>query len=168
MPLPAEFGRTVAATLRKLRKIEIEVLEDGEDPIQAGLSLLGRHAITIRNGELPKFLRISDAVECALQGQTKEMKRKLRTTGGLIIEYAGDVPLEQLDSTAAALMIWLSRLPKTHGKTHGRNRYGQLGSTVPKQEEIERADQADEASTRRGRRAPTSAMRRSAPILSRI
>jgi hypothetical protein len=42
-------------------------------------------------------------------------------------------------------MIWLSRLPKDHGKSHGRNRHDQPGTTVSKHQEVEEADRADEA-----------------------
>ena len=39
----------------------------------------------------------------------------------------------------------MSRLPKTHGRGHGRNRHEQPGKTISKQEEILRADLRDAA-----------------------
>lgn len=74
IPLPRDFGRAVALALRKLRQIEVEVLDEGEDLIRAAWSLLDRHQITVADGELPRFLRISDAVEAAAKGQTEEMQ----------------------------------------------------------------------------------------------
>ena len=138
----------MASALRKLRRIE--VLDEGEDPIQATWTLLDCHQIPVTNGELPTFLRDlgrrrSRGQGPGVRGQTEEMTRKLRTTGALVIAYAGDIPLERLESIASDLMVWLSRLPKDHGKSHGRNRHDQPGNTVSKHQEIEKADDADDA-----------------------
>ncbi len=42
-------------------------------------------------------------------------------------------------------MLWLRRLPKDHGKKHGRNRYEKTGTVLDKHAEIAAADERDRA-----------------------
>ena len=42
-------------------------------------------------------------------------------------------------------LLWLRRLPKDHGKKHGRNRYEKTGVVLDKHGEIAEADEKDRA-----------------------
>ncbi|SPF78092.1 hypothetical protein PRI8871_00683 [Pseudoprimorskyibacter insulae] len=139
----AEFARLVCTTLRQLLKLEIDALEESEDPLVKGWDLLQRHDIRVVDGQLPRFFTVSEALEIAIEGQTEEMKKKLRTTAGLVIAYAGDIPIDRLGDVTKQLMVWMSRLPKLHGKCHGNNRFLKEREMPKKQEEIDEADQED-------------------------
>jgi hypothetical protein len=47
--------------------------------------------------------------------------------------------------TLVELLLWVRRLPKDHGKKHGRNRYEKTGVLLDKHAEIARADENDRA-----------------------
>ena len=85
-----DFAHLVCTTRRQLLKLEIDALEEADDPLVKGWDLLKRHNIPVVRGQLPRLLSVSQALEIALDGQTEEMKRKLRTTASLVITYAGD------------------------------------------------------------------------------
>lgn len=145
-PLAPAFARTVCATRRSLMKLEIEVFEDGKDPLEGAADLLSRHDITVKNGKIPSAVRISDALAGALRSRPEEMGRKLTVTAELLIAYAGDIRLERLPALIDSFLVWLSRLPAMHGRAHGKNRYTKSTSEktlLSKQEEIDAADQAD-------------------------
>ncbi|SFP08000.1 tyrosine-type recombinase/integrase [Tranquillimonas alkanivorans] len=162
VPMPPEFGRAVSTTLKSLCRIEIDVYEDGEDVIEAASGLLSRHGISVTDGKIAPLLRISDARDAALQGATEEMRRKLKATAALVLEFLGDIPLELLPGQVESLMVQLSRLPKHHGQQHGKNRYEKEGRSLSKREAIALADLADEqnATALRDRRDLSDAQRR--------
>ncbi|WP_306131192.1 tyrosine-type recombinase/integrase [Roseivivax marinus] len=140
-----EFARLVCTTRRQLLKLEIDALEECEDPLVKGWDLLQRHNIPVVKGQLPHFLSLSEALEIALDGQTEEMTRKLKTTVSLVIAYAGDIPVDRLEDVIRDFMIWMSRLPKLHGKRHGNNRHTKDNDLPKKQAEIDKADLEDAA-----------------------
>ncbi|MDV7145934.1 tyrosine-type recombinase/integrase [Tropicimonas sp. TH_r6] len=143
VPLSSTFGRTAASTLRTLLGIERDAFDLGEDPIIAASALFSRFGISPVDGRVPPLVRISDVIEAAVEGQTAEMRRKLRCTGNIAIELLGDIPLELLTEQATGLLLDLSRLPKLHGKKHGKNRHRSEGVTLTKREEIALADACD-------------------------
>jgi hypothetical protein len=100
----------------------------------AARPLLERHEVVPVAGGIPVLVRIGDAVEAACAGQTAEMRRKLRCTGDIAIELLGDIPLDLLAARAKDLLLEMSRLPKTHGKLHGKNRFTSVGKVVSRRE----------------------------------
>ncbi|KMK68092.1 hypothetical protein [Puniceibacterium sp. IMCC21224] len=78
----AEFARLVCTTLRQLLKLEIDALEESEDPLVKGWDLLQRHDIRVVDGQLPRFFTVSEALEIAIEGQTEEMKKKASHNSG--------------------------------------------------------------------------------------
>lgn len=148
VPVPTEiddeYARDLLSTLKELTRIEIDVFEDGESPVKAGMSLLQRYGIRMSQGKVPALLHLSDVVAEAVKGQTKEMRRKLETTAELVQEFAGDIPIVRLPFLIEDLMLWISRLPKTHGKTAGANGRGDMiVERVLKADEIREADETD-------------------------
>ncbi len=107
-------------------KLEIEVFEDGKDPLEGAADLLSRHDITVKNGKIRSAVRISDALAGALRSWPEEMGRKLTVTADLLIAYAGDIRLEWLPALIDSFLVWLSRLPAMHGRAHGENRYTRI------------------------------------------
>ena len=73
------------------------------------------------------------------------MRRKFEGVGRLLVAYFGDVPLGTLDDQKILdFLLWYRRLPKTHGRAHGRNRYTSIGVEPDPHAEIARADAEDE------------------------
>lgn len=163
VPLTPEFGRASAVVQKTLAELEVEVLDESVDPLLAARNLLDRHGVTPVKGRIPGLVKIADAVAAACKGKTEEMCRKLRCTGQLAIEFLGDVPLDLLAARADDLLLLLSRLPKTHGKNHGRNRYEKVGRTISKRDEVAEADAKDalEIAALEGREDISDAQKRS-------
>ncbi len=120
----SEYARDLLATVMELTPIGIDVFEEGESPARAGISLLERFKINMTGWQVPGLVHLSDVVEVAVIGQSAEMTRKLETTAGLVFEFADDVPVVRLQFLIEDLMVWISRHPKTHGKTIGNIRRG--------------------------------------------
>jgi integrase len=145
VPLTPEVGTAGTSVQKALADLEIEIISEGVDPLIAARPLLERHEVVPVAGGIPGLVRIGDAVEAACAGQTGEMRRKLRCTGDLAIEFLGDIPLDLLAARAKDLLLEMSRLPKTHGKLHGKNRFTSVGKEVSRREEIAAADAKDAA-----------------------
>jgi hypothetical protein len=141
VPLTPDVGTACASVQKTLADLEIEILSEGIDPLIAARPLLERHEVVPVAGAIPDLVRIGDAVAAACAGQTGEMRRKLRCTGDLAIEFLGDIPLDPLAARAKNLLLEMSRLPKTHGK----NRFTSVGKDVNRREEIAKADAKDAA-----------------------
>jgi len=130
--VPFSLGRGVTVLLKSLNDLERQVLENFEDPLILAEPLLSRHELTVVDGKIPDMLRISDALEAALPGKSLEMARKLRATASIVSEFLGDIPLDLLPDHIESLLCQISRLPKHHGKRHGKNRYSAVGKRVEK------------------------------------
>jgi hypothetical protein len=148
-PIPSALGRPAAGLLRELAEAEI-AMEDGEPvervaaPIAERFSSVGPRKFT----EAAPVM-ISAAVERTAAGSVSpDMRRNTQATGRLFLQLMGDRPVMALDTTTMEEFLYtISRLPKTHGKGHGRNRYEAVGRTIDKHAEIEAADATDEAAT---------------------
>ena len=72
------------------------------------------------------------------------MKRITAGVHRLLEEFFGNSPISILTKEKQKEFLgWASRLPRTQGRSHGRNRHGQAGKTVTKAEEISKADAED-------------------------
>jgi hypothetical protein len=124
---------------------ELEVHDLGEDPSIAVADTLRQHGVATKpSGDVAPLIQLSDAVAAACKHTTPEMRKKTETTGRLVSELLGDIPLEDLETKAPELIRTLSRLPKTHGKAHGRNRFKSSGVVKSKLDEIREADEQDQ------------------------
>lgn len=92
---------------------------------------------------------ISTAVGAKAAVASRDMERKFRAVGRLLIAYFGDVPLSILnDDLLVKFLLWCRRLPRDHGKAHGRNRFEQTGREVDPWAEIAEAGERDAAARR--------------------
>jgi hypothetical protein len=145
-PPPAPLARSATSAVLKLREAELDVHDLGEDPRAAVAETLQRHGVVSRpNGDVAPLIRLSDAVAAACKYAAPEMRKKTETTGRLVSAILGDIPLEDLEAKAPELIRTLSRLPKTHGKAHGRNRFKSDGPVKSKLDEIREADERDQS-----------------------
>ena len=87
---------------------------------------------------------LSDACRLLKQSATASMSRSHEASSALLLELVGDIPVDQLDFEAQKqFAVQISRLPRDHGKAHGRNRFERAGITRSKADEITRADDMD-------------------------
>lgn len=127
-PLQGALGRQAAANIRAMKRAE-QAVEDGEDIADAAADLIGDHL----SGNLGKVreapLTLSRAIDCALaQATSDDMRNKYRATGLIALEQLGDVSLHSINKEKVeTLMRFIFRLPKNHGKAHGKNRYVTTG-----------------------------------------
>ena len=82
----------------------------------------------------------------AAAASSDDMRRNTEATGKVFPELMGDRPVAALDAATWEEFLHLaSRLPKSHGKGHGRNRYEAVGRKIDKHREIVDADAEDAA-----------------------
>ena len=147
-PVPSSLGRPAAGLMRELAEAEI-LAEEGEDVTRAAEPIVARHF----NGDVRAFaaapVLFSTAFErTAAAAASPDMRRNTEATGKLFLELMGDRPIAALGTAVMEDFLHLvSRLPKTHGKGHGRNRHAKIGKEIDKRAEIAEADAADEAAT---------------------
>ncbi|MEZ5778873.1 MAG: DUF6538 domain-containing protein [Paracoccaceae bacterium] len=145
-PLQGALGRQAIAKLRALKEAEASV-EDGEDIADAAEDLIEDHL----SGDLGKVreapLTLGRAISCALEhATTSDMRNKYAATGRIALEFLGDVSLHTIDADKVKkLMTFIFRLPRNHGKKHGKNRFRKDGDVLSKFEEIRQADENDRA-----------------------
>ena len=139
--------RPALGALVETREAECAV-EDGATVEEATRDMRARRF----GGRAVEALRppvmLSKAIAAAeARAVSRDMVNKVRTTGECLRAHFGDVPLERLAdrSERVAFLLWLERLPRLHGKAHGRNRHNASGAAPDKLREIATADAADAA-----------------------
>ncbi len=140
-----QLSAGVLGALLEMREIEHRVengatVDEATQPVRAA-RFAGRPA-----NQLPAPVRLGAALEAAVARATSaDMARKIEATGRLMTEFFGDALLNAVFTETAFVhfMLWLMRLPASHGKAHGRNRYESVGRSLTKREEIDAADAAD-------------------------
>ncbi|WP_421905010.1 tyrosine-type recombinase/integrase [Mameliella sp.] len=139
------LGRKAAALKRQVNDVEAGLIEG--DPLeQASHDLLAQNDLP----KLEEFARppvlISKVWAKTLELHTATMKGNIDALARKAIAFFGDVPITAVTKERQKeFFAWMSRLPKTHGKGHGRNRYTSEGKTVCYHEQIARADKEDAA-----------------------
>ncbi len=149
--LPNDLGRRAVNLVRDLLEVEGNAL-DGEDVRSEAAPLLAQYSnVPVDTFVASKVVLLSNAWDKALQlYPTKAMKCKIDAIGKLAIAYFGDIPIETVSSDKQeAFFVWMSRLPKDHGRKHGKNRFCRDAPKSPekynrtKHDEIADADAAD-------------------------
>ncbi|MFT6091328.1 MAG: integrase [Sulfitobacter sp.] len=150
-----DLGRQAISVKRRLNKVEVEVLE-GDDVRQCAKPLL----VECGADNFEKFISEPVTTKAAFEMVRKRhpsssMGRIIGSFEVLYMEYFGDTPPSAIHpAKQEKFFAWLSRLPKTHGKSHGRNRAtnaneamgkGPQGKTLTKEQEISEADAMDHA-----------------------
>jgi integrase len=141
-------ARAVLGTLADLAAAECAI-ESGASVEEATRTLRALHFGGRPLERLAPPVRLAAAVAKAIeQAPTKGMTDKVRTTGELLIAFFGaDAFLDDVltGDQIVAFLLWCMRLPRLHGKKHGRNRYEKTGIDRCKHAEIAEADAADAA-----------------------
>ena len=88
---------------------------------------------------------LSAAIELRIGARFVDMARKVEGTGKCAVAFRGDMPLDLFleKENLLAFLLWLRRLPKPHGKNHGRNKYSKTGIEPDKHVDIAEADEDD-------------------------
>lgn len=155
--IPVNLGRRAIELFRDLKDVEAGAI-DGSDARSLAAPLVAR----LSDLEVDAFVecrpvRLSDAWERALQRHpTKSMKGNIDAIANVALAYFGDVPVATItEAKQEKFFAWMARLPKTQGRSHGKNRHtekarreGRLTKETQqkdKQTEIDIADALDEA-----------------------
>lgn len=150
-PLPAELGRPATSLIREIRRVEGQAL-DGEDARSLAAPLVERFS----SGSVDDFVAapvlLSKAWQRALElHPSRSMKGNIDAIAKLALTYFGDIPVTAISEPAQEdFFAWMSRLPKKHGKSHGKNRFCRNAPkhaeryNFTKEDEIAEADAADE------------------------
>jgi len=151
--LPHAIGRRALVLARDLLEIEVKTL-DGEDARAEATPLVAQYSDqTVEKFVTSKSVLLSDAWREALNlYPSKDMKGNIDAISKLAIVYFGDIPVETISKEKQKdFFVWMSRLPKNHGKRHGKNRYCRKDPKHPekylrtKHDEIAEADAVDAA-----------------------
>ena len=142
--LAPEFGREALRLKQAVTEVEARV-EDGEDVAHAAAPLVADYAASPVAQFMAAPVTISQAYEKARELYlTPSMQSGMAASCKLFKELIGDIPVDLLTrERQKELFELVAQLPRTHGKRHGKNRFTAEGATLPKREEIERADAAD-------------------------
>ena len=145
IPVPSALGKPAAGVLRELAEVEIAT-EDGDDVEVAGADIAARFSSAGVRRFATAPVMFSTAFERAAGGASSpDMRRNTEATGRLFLALMGDRPVAAMDTaTMEEFLHLVSRLPKSHGKAHGRNRYEVVGRDIDKRAEIAEADAADQ------------------------
>jgi integrase len=155
-PLPAELGRRAVDLVREIAELEADVLDGGDARTEA-LPLVGRYSAAAVDDFTRAPVLLSAAWTRTLKMYpTKAMKGNIDAIGRLALDYFGDVPVTSISGDdQEQFFLWMARLPKRHGKAHGKNRFTEKAraegrplkerAPVTKHDEIARADLEDEA-----------------------
>ena len=143
-PLPNDLGQRANTLKRRLNDVKIAA-DEGDDVRTACRDLLKDHAVEDFDAfvQAPVLLAHAKAKTDELY-PTTSMKRVTAGAYRLLEEFFGNVPISTITKERQKEFLgWASRLPRTQGRGHGRNRHGQAGKTVTKAEEISKADADD-------------------------
>lgn len=157
--LPNDLGRRAVDLIRELKDLEGRAL-DGEDARSAASPVVARFS----TASVDKFLStrsvmLSECWERALKNHpTKSMKGNIDAIARTALEFFGDVPVSMITRLKQEeFFAWMARLPKSQGRSHGKNRHTERArregrpveerQQLTKQDEIDIADAKDEAET---------------------
>jgi integrase len=146
--MPPTLGRKALHLKADIATLEARV-EDGEDALRLAQPLVAPFSKASVEEFVKRPVLLSQAFDKALALQTKaSMLPGMRAARALFLEFLGDIPVTLLTKDRQkAAFARIARLPIHHGRRHGKNRYKSEGTVIGKQEEIERADAADELLT---------------------
>lgn len=142
---PAAVEREVLGTLLDVKAAEL-AYEDGMTLEQATRDIRGRLFTEKAVAEIAAPVMLSAAIDAAHRSAVSiDMARKVEGTGKCMLAFRGDMPLDLFleKENLLAFLLWLRRLPKPHGKNHGRNKYSKTGIEPDKYAAIAEADEHD-------------------------
>ncbi|KDB02247.1 integrase [Defluviimonas sp. 20V17] len=141
--LTTDVGREVLGVMRQLVEVAIAV-EDGEDAVSRSAPLVAPYSSASVKDFVQKPVLISNATEESKKHYSATVQKTVQVTSSLLVTFATDCPVDLLTKEKQKeFFAFLSRLPKDHGRKHGKNRYNSEGTPLTKLEEIEAADQRD-------------------------
>jgi hypothetical protein len=123
--LPNDLGRRAVNLVRDLLELEGNAL-DGEDARSEATPLVAQYSNqSVETFVASKAVLLSTAWDEALKlYPSKDMKGNIDAIGKLAIVYFGDIPIETVSKDKQkAFFVWMGRLPKNHGRKHGKNRH---------------------------------------------
>ncbi|WP_241963051.1 integrase [Thalassorhabdomicrobium marinisediminis] len=151
--IDADFGRQALSLKKRINEIEIDVL-DGDDVRHAARPLLEEY----RAADFDSFVTNPVTADAAFAmvdelHPSNGMKRINKTLKGVYTEFFGNVPPQTINlARQEEFFEWLSRFPRSNGRSHGRNAWtnrkeangeGPQGTDISKTEEISAADAHD-------------------------
>ncbi|MBB91472.1 MAG: hypothetical protein CMF68_10865 [Magnetovibrio sp.] len=137
-------ARQVLALIRQLNDLSLSVEQNFEDPLNAGREILLGHGISPTREALKPPMQLSEAIEKACSEAPRDVEIKIRVIGKLALAFFGDIPASAIvleQSFEFLHLVWM--LPKAWGKSHGRNRHGQVGKELCPHNEILQANTND-------------------------
>jgi integrase len=148
-PRPADLGRRAADLIRDILELEAEVL-DGADARSGASELVARFSKASVDDFVARPILLSAAIAKTREMYpTKAMKGNIDAIAQLALAYFGDIPVGAIsDDTQKAFFAWMARLPKSHGKRHGKNRYCRTAPKDPSRYDVTKQDEIDEADAR--------------------
>ena len=142
---PALVEREVLGTLLDVKTAELSY-EDGTTLEHATRDLRARLFPEQTVAQIAPPVMLSAAIAAAHRSAVSlDMARKVEGTGKCMLAFRGDMPLELFleKENFLAFLLWLRRLPKSHGKNHKRNKYSKTGIEPDKHVAIAEADEED-------------------------
>ena len=142
---PATVEREVLGALLDVKAAEL-AYEDGMTLDQATRDIRDRLFPAQSVAQIAAPVMLSAAIEAAHRSAVSiDMARKVEGTGKCALAFRGDMPLDLFleKENLLAFLLWLRRLPKPHGKNHGRNKYSKTGIEPDKHADIAEADEDD-------------------------
>jgi len=135
------LGRRTLKLRRDIAELERQT-EDGEDAAQLAAPLVAQ----VSSATVAEF--VSEPVLCSTACEkarelypNKSMQTLFDTAIKLLTEFLGDIPVAMLTADRQRdLFGFMARLPKNHGKSHGKNRFTSVGRDLTKRNEIEDAE----------------------------
>lgn len=151
-PLQPSIGRRAVELAREILDIEANVL-DGDDVRTAAATTVSRFSDTTVDNFVKAPVLISKAKARTLElYPSPSMKGNIEAPAKLLLEFFGDIAVSAIaEADQKAFFAWMARLPKNHGRAHGKNRFCRNAPKDPskaqrsKAEEIAAADAADAA-----------------------
>ncbi|MDE3028616.1 MAG: hypothetical protein KGH84_09475 [Paracoccaceae bacterium] len=138
------LARQILSTQLRLLELEAQVEQTCDDPLHLGQDLLDQHGLAPRREGLQAPVKLSEAIEKAAENAPEDVEKKIRTIGKLALDHFGDIAMTMLTygSTIGFFeAVWW--MPKTWGRSHGKNRYNSVGKGIAPSEERRLADEKD-------------------------
>lgn len=138
------FGRSALSMKGDIAELERQT-EEGADMRQIAEPLVAK----VSPAPVEAFTAAPITLEAGFETAKRlypnpSMQILLNTTHTLATEFLGDMPLDLLSQDRQReFFALIARLPKNHGRAHGKNRFCKNAKTLAKRDEIARADAHD-------------------------
>ncbi|MHA6326840.1 site-specific integrase [Roseivivax sp. CAU 1753] len=142
--LPTGLALQGATLKRQLLDIETASLEL-EDPRHLARDVVARFSDKPVDRFVAPSILLEDAIaETYRLYPSKDMKGNIDAIAKLARYHFGNCAMASItEAQQEAFFSWMTRLPKLHGRSHGRNRFEKTGKVLDKNAQITEADAAD-------------------------